>query len=111
MLYYLYNFDYGDHGNSQEDAAPIVLDVRMFAIADKFAITPLKKLAAKKFAVRADAEWNTAGFAEAIAEVYDIIPAHEDTLERIVVRVVSKITQRWTQFACCQSPREATNDA
>ena len=88
MLYYLYNWDYHDQGNDQQQVSPIVLDVRVFAIADKFFVEPLKQLSADKFAKRAEAEWTMPNFAMAIAEVYDIIPEHEDTLEQMVVRVV-----------------------
>ena len=87
MFHYMYHFDYGDYGNSQEHVAAIVLDVRMFALADKYFIAPLKKLSAEKFSKRSETEWDTASFAVAVAEVYEIVPEHEETLRNIVVRV------------------------
>ena len=86
----MYNFDYGDHGNSPEHVPAIVLNVRMFALADKYFIEPLKTLSAGKFEARAASEWQTLAFASAIAEVYSIIPDHEPRLKRIVLHEVNK---------------------
>lgn len=85
MLHYLYNFHYGDYGNSQEHVSPLVLDVRMFAVGDKHFIAPLKKLAAEKFTTRAEVEWEGDQFAAAISEIYSIVPEHEDALVRTVI--------------------------
>ena len=90
MLHYLYNIDYGDYGNSQEHVAPIGLDVRMFAFADSYFIEPLKNLSARKFTARAQTNWDTPEFTEAIREVYHIVPEHEDTLKKIVIPLVKK---------------------
>jgi len=79
MLCYFYKFDYDDCAGP-DDVEPIIRDVRMFAIADKYFIAPLKTLAAEKFAKRAELEWNTDHFANAIAEVCTIVPEHEDAL-------------------------------
>ncbi|KAK4544760.1 hypothetical protein LTR36_004009 [Oleoguttula mirabilis] len=91
MLHYLYNFDYGgDYDNSPDRIAPIMLDIRVFAIADKYLITPLKELAVEVFTERAAAGWGTDEFAAAISEIYSIIPEHEDHMRRIVVRAVQE---------------------
>ena len=66
---------------------PIVLDVKMYAIADKTLVEPLKTLAAKKIEERAKVEWNTPAFADAVSEVYDCTP-EDDTLRSIVVSTV-----------------------
>lgn len=90
LLYYMYNFDYGDHGNSPDHVTALVLNVRMFALADKYLIESLKTLSADKFEARAAAEWQTPAFASAIAEVYGIIPDHETRLKRVVLHEVNK---------------------
>lgn len=87
MLHYLYNFDYGDYGIGQEHCPPIVLDVRVFAIAGKYFLANLKDLAAKKFETRAAEEWKGPGFVAAITEAYSIIPEHDDTIRKILVRI------------------------
>lgn len=90
MLHYLYHFDYSDYGNSSTDCAPIVFDVKMFAIADKYFIQPLKLLASKKFRKRCRKEWQTAAFAEAVAEAYDSSPKDDDTLKRTIIKIIKK---------------------
>ena len=81
----MYNFDYGDHGNSPNHVTAIVLNLRMFALADKYLIKPLKTLSANKFEGRAATEWQTPAFASAIAEIYSIIPDYEPRLKNIVL--------------------------
>ena len=88
MMHYLYNFDYSDYGIAQSDVDAIVLDVRMFAIADKYSIKPLKQLAAKKFAQRCKDEWDTPAFADAVSEAYDTAPEMDDSLERTIITTV-----------------------
>lgn len=41
MLSYMYKLDYGDYSNSQEHVAAIVLDAKVFVVADKYFIKPL----------------------------------------------------------------------
>lgn len=84
MIYYLYHFDHTDSGTK----SALVLDVRVFAIADKYLLEPLKQLAARKFEAHCKAEWQTAAFAEAAAEAYATAPVHDNTLKRTVVATV-----------------------
>ncbi|KAH9825474.1 BTB/POZ domain-containing protein [Teratosphaeria destructans] len=88
ILAFLYKGSYGDDGNSQSDCEPIILDARVFIIADKNLIESLKAAAATQFAVRAHKEWNTAGFADAIFEVYENGPAHDRALRDTIMEVV-----------------------
>lgn len=67
-----------------------MLDVRLFAIADKYFIEPLKHLAAEKFAGRCKDEWPTAAFADAVAEVYNTAPENDNALQSIVVNTVKE---------------------
>ncbi|KAK5113000.1 hypothetical protein LTR85_011022 [Meristemomyces frigidus] len=86
LLKYLYHFDY----NTDSGTAPLVLEIRIFAIADKYFIEPLKKLAAERFTERCKSEWNTAVFAEAVSELYTTAPAPYHTLKRTVVDTVKR---------------------
>ncbi|KAF2764023.1 hypothetical protein EJ03DRAFT_282895, partial [Teratosphaeria nubilosa] len=88
MLAFLYKGRYGDDGNSQTDCEPMTLDARVFIIAEKNLIEPLKAEAAKQFTERAHYEWNTAGFADAIIEVYENGLAHDRTLRDTIMDVV-----------------------
>ncbi|KAF7189558.1 hypothetical protein HII31_09198 [Pseudocercospora fuligena] len=88
MLYYMYKLDYGDFSNSPEHVSAIVMDVKMFTIADKYNIKTLMDLAAEKFEVRCKEQWRKAGFADAIKEVYTAAPNHDDRLKRTIVDTV-----------------------
>ena len=63
--------------------------MRMYAIADKYFIAPLKKLAAKKFEDRMQDDWTEDKFANAIAEIYDTAPANDQTLKNIAIKIVN----------------------
>ena len=90
FIHYLYNFDYGEYTNRQTDVVPIVLDVRMYAIAEKYFVAPLKKLAADKFETRAQTEWNTPSFADAAAEVYDSTADRSNPIKHTIINIVKK---------------------
>ncbi|KAK3684450.1 hypothetical protein LTR37_020258 [Vermiconidia calcicola] len=70
MLRYLYTGNYGDAGNNASDIPSIVLDVRMYIVADKYFIKSLESAAAIKFSERCSKEWSSPAFAQAVAEVY-----------------------------------------
>lgn len=84
MLEYLYTGCYGDAGNGPTDISSILLDVYMFAIADKYFIKPLKEKAAEKFAAHCESEWNAPEFAKATEEVYETA-SQDEALKDIVV--------------------------
>ena len=83
MLHYMYHGNYGDTGNALTDLTPIVLDVGMFTIADKYFIGPLKALAKARFVETCASEWKTEAFAQAVREIYTT--SLEDTAMKDVV--------------------------
>ena len=90
LIHYFYNFDYPDPTNGQNDVPPIVLDVQMYIIADKYFIEPLKQLAIQKFENRAKLEWDTDAFADAVGEAYDSTAEGSNPLKRIAISTVKK---------------------
>ena len=70
LIHYLYNFEYDTINDRQTDVPQIVLDVRVWVIADKYFVEPLKELAAEYFEGRNCNEWMEPDFAKAIVEVY-----------------------------------------
>lgn len=90
LIHYCYNFDYPDHINGQAGVSPLVLDIRVFAIADKYFVEPLKQLAIKKFETRVKTEWDTAAFADAAGEVYQSTAQGPNPLKSIVVSTVKE---------------------
>ncbi|KXT03678.1 hypothetical protein AC578_5172 [Pseudocercospora eumusae] len=90
MLYYMYNLDYGDFSNSPDHVAAIIMDVKVFTIADKYNIKALMDLAAEKFELRCSEQWRESVFADAIKQVYTVAPDHDDRLKRIVIDTVQE---------------------
>ncbi|KAI5362199.1 putative BTB/POZ domain-containing protein [Septoria linicola] len=80
LLRYLYTANYDDEA-AIGDAAPILFNVHVHTIADKYNIPELCKLAEAKFADRASREWNTEGFAEAVKEMYATSPDSKKILQ------------------------------
>lgn len=104
MISYLYTREYF-HGSFKDGVTPIVLDARVFTIADKYFIPKLKDLAATKFKKRAIAEWDSADFANAVEEIYLAGPAEDRRLHGIVLDVIqghakelSKVPETYQRF-------------
>lgn len=76
MLHYLYHFDYEEYSEPRQpnNAAAMMFSIRVYNIANKYLINPLKQIATKNFRRHALAEWQTAAFPEAVAEVYKTMP-------------------------------------
>lgn len=70
LLHYFYHFDYEAPASGNGELAPIVFHVRMYAVADKYFVDPLKKLSAAKFEARALSDLSTPAFAEAVSLIY-----------------------------------------
>ncbi|KAK4544761.1 hypothetical protein LTR36_004010 [Oleoguttula mirabilis] len=85
MINYLYHFDY-----ACSITTPLVLHVRVLAIADKYFIERLKKLAADRFTECCKSEWSTAAFAEAVSEIYSTGLVHDLTLRCTVVNTIKE---------------------
>ena len=89
MLYYIYNFDYVVPGE-EHGIAPMVFDIYVHTVADKYSIPTLMKLAATKFAARAKDEWKTPAFAEAMKEVYTTAADPEHELRNTILAIATK---------------------
>lgn len=87
MLRYLYTGSYHDDSGDakQSDLTPILFNVHMHTIADKYDIPPLVTLAEAKFAERAEEEWISADFANAIEEVYATAPDSKRAMQLCAV--------------------------
>jgi hypothetical protein len=88
MLSFLYKHEYDDAPQSQTypnlapELEPMVLNARVWTIADKYFIVELERAAMFKFAKRVEKDWATPAFAHAITEVYTTCPQHEPQHEQ-----------------------------
>ncbi|GAB1740404.1 hypothetical protein NU219Hw_g5509t1 [Hortaea werneckii] len=87
MLHWFYEFDYG---TSSDIKRPLVLDVKVYAVAGKYLLPNLQRLAAAKFEKRAEKEWQSEDFAEAIMISHDSFVESDVTLRAIISLTVNE---------------------
>jgi len=92
MLRFMYAFDFDDglkFGNEKGSSmAPIVFDVHVNIMADKYDMTALAYLAAAKFGRRAELEWHTPAFADAAELLYTLAP---NLSNRVLRNAITKV--------------------
>ncbi|KAI6855623.1 hypothetical protein KC338_g8795 [Hortaea werneckii] len=90
MVHWFYEFDYG---TSKDIENPLVLDVQVYAAAEKYLLPNLKRLAVTKFEQRAEKAWQSADFANAISEAYHLdnlgLLGRDGVLTQKMTRIVS----------------------
>lgn len=86
MLHWFYEFDYA---TSQDPEQALILNLRVYAAAEKYLLPSLKRLAMTKFEQRAEKEWRSDGFAGAIVEAYDRLLDVDDALRQKIARIVN----------------------
>ena len=91
MLHYFYHFDYADEIEGG-GMAPILLNMHVLSLADRYMVDSLQKLAMDKFTKRALEDWTSDAFGDALKEIYD--PKTEigklDVLKAMMLEVVKK---------------------
>ncbi|KAK5679748.1 hypothetical protein LTS10_007696 [Elasticomyces elasticus] len=90
MLEYMYKLNYrDDHGTDVDGAVvpPIVFNVQVLILADKYDIPDLAALAEAKFNTQACDEWKGAAFADAAALVFATDTKLADAMREVVLQV------------------------
>lgn len=67
MLRFLYTSNYLDNA---EGSRPLLVDAKVYAMADKYDISDLKHLAQEKFAAALNAGWDIVSFPDVVETVY-----------------------------------------
>ena len=88
MLNFMYLFDYDAGGSDQARTSPMIFNVKVYSIADKYDVVALKSQAKEKFEKTAKSCWNMDDFPPAISEVYSSTPATDRGLRDLVVEIV-----------------------
>lgn len=90
MLRYLYQFDYDAEAGARESKAePIIFNVWVHILADKYDIIGLLEVAETKFASLCKVRWATAPYAEAVREVYTAAADRSGALRRTILEICS----------------------
>jgi hypothetical protein len=87
MLHFMYRFDYDGSGNDQGRVSPMLFNVKVYGIADKYEIWALQLLAEKKFAKAVRTCWDMDDFAHVVSEIYSSTPSTDRGLRDIVVDI------------------------
>ncbi|KAK3659700.1 hypothetical protein LTR56_001063 [Elasticomyces elasticus] len=92
MLGYVYNFDYPDDANvdNAEPMAPIMFNLQIFVIADKYDIPHLCRIRRTKFCQRVNEGWKDAAFAEVAALVFGDDAGAASQFRDVVVGVATE---------------------
>jgi speckle-type POZ protein len=88
MLNFMYFFDYGASGSDRARPSPMIFNIKVYSIADKYDVVALKSRAKEKFEKAAKSCWDMEDFPLAISEVYSSTPATDRGLRDLVVEIV-----------------------
>lgn len=83
----MYKSSYDDEsGNNPGRCAPLVFNVQVYALADKFQVEGLKDLALKKFEELCTKNWTQEGFTGALRVIYgDLFPPHDTAMRKAAI--------------------------
>jgi hypothetical protein len=70
MIHFMYGFDYDSSGSEHSRASPMLFNVKVYQIADKYVVPQLKLKAKEKFETIVQTCWKMDDFPVAIAEAY-----------------------------------------
>ncbi len=83
--------------NHDQDQPALFSSVRVYAIADKYDIPPLKELARQRFGNWAKTNWLHEDFCNVAREVFDSTPANDRGLRGVVIQIVALHANDLTQ--------------
>ena len=87
MLRFLYTSDYPDDA---DDSRPLLVNTKVYALADKYQITALKDHAKKKFKTALSWSWDIISFPEVVGMVYTTTLASDRGLRDCLVPFMTK---------------------
>ncbi|KAK5188259.1 hypothetical protein LTR47_011507 [Exophiala xenobiotica] len=85
MIRFMYENEYDSSGNSDGQVSPMLFDVRVYQVADKYGVRALKKMSKEKFGHATNICWGMDDFPHVITHVYSSSGCEE--LRETVARV------------------------
>lgn len=85
MIRFMYENEYDSSGHSEERISPMLFNVRVYGVADKYGVRALKDLSKEKFDHATRICWSMDDFPHVITHVYSTSECEElrDTIARI----------------------------
>ncbi|KAH8728537.1 BTB/POZ domain-containing protein [Phaeosphaeriaceae sp. PMI808] len=90
MLEFMYSFDYDSSGRAENTCSPMVFNVKVYSIAEKYDIPALKAKAKQKFETAVETCWEMDDFPDAVKEVYHSIPDNNQELQEVVADIACR---------------------
>ncbi|KAJ5938796.1 BTB/POZ protein [Penicillium verhagenii] len=87
MIHFMYGFDYDSSGSELGRVSPMIFNIKLYQMADKYFIPQLKKKAKYKFEQIAKTCWEMDDFPIAIAEAYQRTHKHDRDLRELLVKI------------------------
>ena len=87
MLQFMYSFDYDASGSADSSASPMVFNVKVYSVADKYDVPALKSQARQKFETTAKTCWDMDDFPDAVVQVYNSTTSIDRGLREVVVDI------------------------
>ena len=94
MFEFMYTFDYDSSGRGETSSSPMVFNVKVYSIADKYDVQALKLQAKKKFMETISVCWDMDDFPDAVAQVYCSTPTSDRGLREAVSDITCKNIDR-----------------
>jgi speckle-type POZ protein len=88
MLKFMYTSNYDSNGRDENSSSPMVFNVEVYQIADKYLVPALKSLAQRKIQETFSTSWNSDDFPDAIAQVYSQPDTSDQGPRAMVIEVV-----------------------
>lgn len=77
MIHFMYDHEYDSSGGHQGRISPMLFNVEVYRVADKYGVAALKKLSREKFDYAAKTCWDMDDFPHLITDVYSSSPCQE----------------------------------
>jgi speckle-type POZ protein len=112
MLKFMYTSDYDSNGRAESSSSPMVFNVEVYQIADKYLVPALKSLAERNCQETFGACWDADDFPDAIAQIYSLPDTSDQGLRAMVVEVVREHSKQLiTKPKFCDILKETTEFA
>ncbi|OAL42720.1 hypothetical protein IQ07DRAFT_525665, partial [Pyrenochaeta sp. DS3sAY3a] len=82
LVEFFYSMDHDEVMPEGTNVSPLQLHAQMFALADRYDISELLSVAAKKYCERCTNSWEPIEFLDSIEDVYELTPASMDSLRK-----------------------------